>query len=43
MYPQREPFVPTLHDLQKNARLLPSRRLHESWHDFLYWDSELEP
>jgi hypothetical protein len=32
-----------VNDLQKNGRAFPPNHLHESWHDFLYWDSELEP
>ena len=32
----------TVHDLHQNGRLFPPNYLHESWMDFLYWDSELE-
>jgi hypothetical protein len=28
--------------LQENGRAYPPNYLHESWRDFLYWDSELE-
>ncbi len=41
--PKRRPFVPTLHELHRNGRAFPPNFLHESWRDFLYWDSELEP
>ena len=38
----REPRQPTLFELQRQARKFPPNYLHESWNDFLYWDSELE-
>ena len=31
------------HDLHQNGRLFPPNYLHESWMDYLYWDSVLEP
>ena len=37
------PHQPTTADLQQNGRAFPPNYLHESWHDFLYWDTELEP
>ena len=43
MWPRQKPFAPTLHDLHSNGRLFPPNYLHESWLDYLYWDSELEP
>jgi 5-methylcytosine-specific restriction endonuclease McrA len=43
MWPLQAPFAPTLHDLHSNGRLFPPNYLHESWLDYLYWDSELEP
>ena len=43
MFPTRHPFVPTVYDLHHNGRKFPPNHLHESWMDFLYWDSELEP
>jgi len=43
MYPLRYPYEPTTHELQKNGRAFPPNHLHESWRDFLYWDTELEP
>lgn len=42
MFPLREPARPTCHALQENGRSFPPNYLHESWRDFLYWDSELE-
>ena len=40
----REPFEPTPFQLDKAARKMPmiQGELHETWFDFLYWDSELE-
>jgi 5-methylcytosine-specific restriction endonuclease McrA len=43
MIPVQKPFKPSVHDLQNNGRLFPPNYLHESWLDFLYWDTELEP
>lgn len=43
MHPRQKPFRPSVHDLQANGRRFPPNYLHESWMDFLYWDSELEP
>lgn len=43
MFPSQKGYKPTVHDLHKNGRLFPPNYLHESWMDFLYWDSELEP
>ena len=42
MHPQTRPQQPTTHQLQRNGRAFPPNFLHESWRDFLYWDSELE-
>lgn len=39
----RAPVVPGNHLLRENGRGFPPNYLHESWRDFLYWDSELEP
>lgn len=36
------PNRPTAHQLQDAGRAFPPNFLHESWRDFLYWDSELE-
>ena len=43
MFPRQFPFAPTVHQLHRNGRLFPPNHLHESWLDYLYWDSELEP
>lgn len=42
MYPIRTPFQPTAAELQVNGRAYPPNFLHESWGDYLYWDTELE-
>ncbi len=38
----RPVHCPTTYELQSNGRAFPPNYLHESWRDFLYWDSELE-
>ncbi|NKD45288.1 HNH endonuclease [Haematospirillum jordaniae] len=38
----REPFRPSSHQLRDIGRVFPHNWLHESWRDYLYWDSELE-
>ena len=43
MYPLVRPTEPTSFLLQEHGRAFPPNYLHESWRDFLYWDSELEP
>ena len=42
MHALRPVVQPTTHQLQQNGRSFPPNFLHESWRDFLYWDSELE-
>lgn len=42
MLPRQKPFRPTTYQLQENGRAFPPNFLHESWNDFLYWDTELE-
>ena len=42
MEPLSEPHQPTAFELQENGRSVPPNFLHESWRDFLYWDTELE-
>ena len=39
---QCAPIEPTTQLLQENGRAFPPGYLHESWRDFLYWDSELD-
>lgn len=41
MHPIREPREPSMHELQRYGRRFPPNFLHESWRDFLYWDTEL--
>jgi 5-methylcytosine-specific restriction endonuclease McrA len=43
MFPHQKPYRPTVQDLHNNGRLFPPNHLHESWLDYLYWDSELQP
>ena len=43
MTPTQPPFRPTVFELHRNGRLFPPNYLHESWVDYLYWDTELEP
>ncbi|KJF69057.1 MULTISPECIES: HNH endonuclease [Rhizobium/Agrobacterium group] len=43
MFPAQKPFQPTVQDLHNNGRLFPPNYLHESWMDYLYWDTELQP
>ena len=42
MYPVRTPRRPTMHELQGMGRRFPPNFCHESWMDYLYWDTELE-
>ena len=42
MTPMHPPRQPTSWELQENGRAFPPNHLHESWRDYLYWDSELE-
>ena len=39
----REPFEPTVHQLDQAARRLPfvKGELHQTWMDFLYWEAEI--
>lgn len=43
MVPMTRPAPPTPYHLHRNGRRFPPNYLHESWRDFLYWDSELDP
>ena len=40
---KRKPVRPSNYLLQEVGRSFPPNFLHESWRDFLYWDSELDP
>lgn len=42
MHPLRLPRAPSVRELQENGRAFPTSFLHESWRDYLYWDTELE-
>lgn len=42
MHPLIKPQQPSVFELQDSGRSFPPNFLHESWSDFLYWDSELE-
>jgi 5-methylcytosine-specific restriction endonuclease McrA len=43
MFLLARPGQPTNFLLQENGRAFPPNYLHESWRDFLYWDTELDP
>ncbi|MDE2464545.1 MAG: HNH endonuclease [Alphaproteobacteria bacterium] len=43
MMPRSWPHKPNVNELRNNGRRFPPNFLHESWVDYLYWDSELEP
>jgi 5-methylcytosine-specific restriction endonuclease McrA len=43
MLPFQKPYAPSVQDLHQNGRLFPPNYLHDSWMDYLYWDTELEP
>ncbi len=40
--PRRAPYAPDTYQLQDMGRRYPPNYLHESWRDFLYWDTELD-
>lgn len=42
MRPLTKPVPPNVWQLQENGRAFPPNHLHESWRDYLYWDSELQ-
>jgi 5-methylcytosine-specific restriction endonuclease McrA len=43
MHPRHRPHQPTVTELRERGRKFPPNYLHDSWADYLYWDSELEP
>jgi 5-methylcytosine-specific restriction endonuclease McrA len=43
MFPMVRPSQPSSYLLQEHGRAFPPNYLHESWRDFLYWDTELDP
>jgi 5-methylcytosine-specific restriction endonuclease McrA len=42
MFPRKTPLQPSTWELQDNGRSFPPNYLHQSWRDYLYWDTELE-
>lgn len=42
MYPITDPRRPSVFELHDHGRRFPPNFLHESWGDFLYWDTELQ-
>ena len=40
---KKQPHIPSNYELKEIGRMFPPNFLHQSWNDFLYWDSELEP
>ena len=42
MQPRLVPAQPSTWVLQENGRAFPPNYLHESWRDYLYWDSVLD-
>lgn len=42
MRPLRAPFEPSSGQLISAKRMFPPNYLHQSWLDYLYWDSEIE-
>ena len=44
MWPAQMPVAPDgARSSIANGRLFPPNYLHDSWQDYLYWDTELEP
>jgi 5-methylcytosine-specific restriction endonuclease McrA len=43
MWPSQMPMQPSVQHLHRNGRLFPPNYLHQSWLDYLYWDTELDP
>ena len=39
---RKPPRQPNAEELRNTGRKFPPNYLHDSWMDFLYWDSELE-
>jgi hypothetical protein len=42
MWPSQMPFQPSVNHLHRNGRHF-RQHLHDSWLDYLYWDTELDP
>jgi len=43
LHPRIRPIAPSNHVLREHGRAFPPNFLHDSWRDFLYWDTELDP
>lgn len=43
MNPRVKPYRPTTWELHEKGRAFPPGYCHDSWADYLYWDTELEP
>ncbi len=43
LHPRTMPYRPTVFELNERGRAFPPNVLHESWRDYLSWDTELEP
>ncbi len=39
---RKDPRRPTTYELLNKGKKYPPKYLHESWQDYLYWDSEIE-
>lgn len=42
MFPITAPKEPSAWELYLRAKKIPHKNLHETWRDYLYWDTELE-
>lgn len=42
VHPIKSPQQPSIYELRNKGRKFPPHFLHESWGDFLYWDTELD-
>ncbi|ADM10277.1 hypothetical protein PB2503_11149 [Parvularcula bermudensis HTCC2503] len=42
MEPFQPPYQPNMFELNEKGRAFPPNYLHHTWHDYLYWDAELE-
>ena len=42
IFPIKKPQQPSIYQLRNKGRKFPPHFLHESWGDFLYWDTELD-
>lgn len=38
----RQPYEPTAYEIREKGRQFPPDHLHESWQDYLYWDTEID-